>query len=193
MAVKLISSNIKKVRKSVQKFTQKELVAQIKKGLRDPITKVQSDLIQATDQNLNRRTGTLARSWVRPQVVGKTIKELSVIFINEAVYADIQEHGGKIEAKRAQFLAIPLEAAKTPAGVPRFSSPLRESTAPPMFFAKGILFAKEGNTIVPMFALKKSVEIPPRLGAAEVIDKGISKMVKAAEKAAGQAWDKKGR
>ena len=90
-------------------------------------------------------------------------------------YARIQELGGTITPISAERLAVPLDAAKTPAGAARYPSPLR-STLPAVF--KGGLFtihSKSGALIlmgrkakgadpVALFALVGSVTLPPRMG-----------------------------
>ncbi len=85
-------------------------------------------------------------------------------------YADIQETGGTIRPKIGQFLTIPLKDAQTPSGVTRFSArdvmggltKYRGS-----FINKGIIFGiinkgrSSKKSIVPLFALKRSVTIKP--------------------------------
>lgn len=78
-------------------------------------------------------------------------------------YARIQEYGGTIKPKKAKFLAIPLNAVKTAAGVARFSP--REAAAagyPHTFVRSGVLFGKQGDQVVPLFALRRSVTLPAR-------------------------------
>lgn len=77
-------------------------------------------------QRLNRRTGNLARSIVgRAARLGKAPGMRVGVFRGAAAsdYARIQEEGGTVKAKPGKALAIPMDAAKTPAGVPRWESP----------------------------------------------------------------------
>lgn len=79
---------------------------------------------------------------------------------------------------RARYLAVPLAAALTAVrGVPRWRSPLRVSLRS-AFAATFVQRSRAGNLIlfgvprgrnkakkiIPLFALRKSVRIPPRLG-----------------------------
>lgn len=74
---------------------------------------------------------------------------------NAAVpYAKIQHFGGVIRPKKAKYLAIPLNnKAKMfkPKDFPE-----------PTFIAKGTIFSKENNKIVPQYRLVKEVTLPAR-------------------------------
>jgi len=116
---------------------------------------------------LNRRTGNLKDSFL-PRVVSKG-KDLTTLrgfagFTKQVPYARIHELGGEIKPVNAKFLAIPLAAAKTPAGVARIKP--REVTNSVFITTKSggrILAQKNGKNITPFFLLVKSVKIPPRL------------------------------
>lgn len=77
-------------------------------------------------------------------------------------YAAIQELGGEIRPKQSRYLAIPLQAARTAAGVGRFASP---RDVPGLFtFRSGagnlIMAVKDGKGgLIPMFVLKARVRI----------------------------------
>lgn len=81
-------------------------------------------------------------------------------------YVRIQEKGGTIRPKRAKYLTIPMPANITQAGRTRKTSPRS--------FPDGFFFKKNGNlyfgrrlengSVQTLFALKKEVKIPPRLG-----------------------------
>ena len=73
-----------------------------------------------------------------------------------------------IRPKNTKFLAIPLAAAKTAAGVPR-GRPL-DGIWGPTFIAQGVIFGFSGGTKgtqsvkpIPLFALKRSVVVPRRV------------------------------
>jgi len=78
-------------------------------------------------------------------------------------YAAMQEFGGVQLPRTAKMLRIPLEAAKTAAGVDRFPRPLRVS-APDKFFLyrskAGNLLLRDRLTGIPWYVLKHSVTIP---------------------------------
>jgi phage gpG-like protein len=71
-------------------------------------------------------------------------------------YASIHEHGGVIRPKNGRFIAIPLQAARTPAGVARGTPRSYQNT----FIAKRVIWQRIGKNIIPLFALKRSVTIP---------------------------------
>jgi hypothetical protein len=79
-------------------------------------------------------------------------------------YADIQETGGTIRPVLSQYLTIPLDAAKTPSGVTRFSAnDVRYGFTKysGSFIRNHIIVGKSGkNRITPLFVLKTSVTIP---------------------------------
>jgi len=75
----------------------------------------------------------------------------------EVDYAAIHHYGGTIRPKKKKFLTIPF-----PGGPADKRVPLRAADFADTFVAKGIIFQKRGEDIVPLFILKKSVEIPAR-------------------------------
>lgn len=82
-------------------------------------------------------------------------------------YMGIHERGGVIRPRRARYLTIPLPAALDTRGV---ALRARARDWPNTFVAKSragnlIIFQKRGRRdVVPLYVLKKSVRIPPRLG-----------------------------
>jgi hypothetical protein len=76
-------------------------------------------------------------------------------------YGRIQELGGEVRPVTRQWLTIPLEAAKTRAGVGRGRALDFQDT----FFLRSragnlILAMKNGTGITPLFVLKKQVRVP---------------------------------
>lgn len=115
---------------------------------------------------LHVRSGSLRRS-ITPGPIQEDATSISGPVGTNQIYARIQELGGEIHAKNAANLTIPLDAASYSSGVARFSA--REVIDNPSvagmrstFFAKGVLFGSDGNSIVPLFALKPSVTLPAR-------------------------------
>jgi len=124
---------------------------------------------------LHRRTGDFVRSFV-PDVSppGTGILDLGSWLATRSKYAPTQEAGGTLRSNRpGGYLAIPITQehggrALTPGGVlkGKYVGGLRN--VPGLFPKKSkrgnlILFEKVGKGLVPQFALKKSVDIPPRL------------------------------
>jgi hypothetical protein len=139
-------------------------------------------------QALHRRTGQGARSiFSRVVVVGDEATGAIELHVGAnlavAKYMRAQERGATITPKRGRFLTIPLDAAKTAAGVARFTA--RQVIENPAahgyedtFFHKNILFGVkarmrramvEGQRVAvragalgqiePLFALKTSVTL----------------------------------
>ncbi len=94
----------------------------------------------------------------------------------------VHEEGATITAKRAQFLTITMPAARNGRGIPIFP---RARDWPNTFVQKSkrgnlLIFQKRGASIVPLYLLKRSVKLPPRLGAQDTIDAGSDFFVDAA-------------
>lgn len=158
---------------------------------------------------LARRTGILAASQ-KVVVVGNTLETIDGMYTiggGLVAYARIHEEGGIVRPVRAKFLAIPLPAAKTAAGVGRVVSPRDFKDT---FVRKGIIWQRiatvkgkrppkgastnlaDRATIVPLFVLKKQVRIEPRLGVVAMFKADesnrtahMSQAVRAAAKAVG--------
>ena len=128
---------------------------------------------------LFRRTGALARSLGPAVVVGDTLPALKMTLGTTSRYARIHEHGGVIVAK-GKKLAIPLGAAKTAAGVSRGGPltyggklfPIRSKTGNLLLVRRigGRKAKKSGHSFEPLFVLKDSVRIRPRLGFASTFN-----------------------
>jgi hypothetical protein len=120
---------------------------------------------------LARRSGTLARS-TRPVKARLEGSKVTGGLAFGAKYAGVHIGPGgsqvTIRPKNKKFLAIPLPAAKTAAGVPR-GRPL-DGIWGPTFISKGVIFGFSGGTKgtqsatpIPLFVLKKSVVVPRRV------------------------------
>lgn len=81
-------------------------------------------------------------------------------------YPPVQEFGATITPKNAQNLAIPLEEALTPAGVPRFAPRDAEAAGYYTFVRGRIIYGiragEHGGELFPLFLLVPQVSIPPR-------------------------------
>lgn len=127
-------------------------------------------------QTLSRRSGKLTDSIMKSvEVRGQTFATLQGFIGAMVPYANIQEMGGTITPKKSKFLAIPLAAALNSKGVPLKPGPRSWANT---FVAKSkagnlIIFQKRGASIVPLYVLKTSVTIPPRLGFRKTLEVGI--------------------
>jgi hypothetical protein len=118
-----------------------------------------------------RRTGRLAASYaydLAETQAGATLGVGIVAGARALVYAGVHEgmdSAGRsrasttIRPRRGKYLAIPLEAATTPAGVPRRRSPRDYDD---LFRIGDALFQRRGKRIVPMYALVRQVTIRAR-------------------------------
>ena len=149
-----------------------------------------------TANTLSKRSGDLTTAIINSvTVAGTTMKTIEgTIGAPGIIYARIQEEGGTIKAKSGKFLCIPLPSALDGNGLPLKSSP---RDWPNTFCARSragnlIIFQRRGTSIVPMYVLRESVTIPPRLGMKKTLDAGLpyfveramDQMVKAVREAA---------
>jgi hypothetical protein len=120
---------------------------------------------------LARRSGTLARS-TRPLKVRVEGNKVVGGLAFGARYAQVHIGPGgttfTIRPRNKKFLAIPLAAAKTAAGVPR-GGPL-DGIWGPTFISKGVIYGFSGGTRasksdkpIPLFVLKRSVAVHRRV------------------------------
>ena len=128
-----------------------------------------------SSDTLGRRTGNLVQS-TRPldiQVDGGRITGGVVVGEKYAV-VHIGPRGSvyTIRPTNKQFLTVPLDAAKTSAGVARghMEGPPWTFLGMPTFIKKGVIFGVQGKgQIVPLFVLKSQVEVPRRIDMQEDI------------------------
>lgn len=128
--------------------------------------------------SLSVRSGALLRSIAKSiQVRGKFSfgGEVTGQIGSPLIYASTQEFGATITPKRAKWLTVPLPAALDSRGIMK----LPKARDYPRTFVqrsrKGnlIIFQKRGKRkIVPLFVLKKSVTIPPRLNMSNAVEAG---------------------
>lgn len=94
---------------------------------------------------LTPHSGSLGRSWIARFGQNAEVAKLSAGAVGSLASnhpaAAIHEHGGTIKPVKANMLAIPLDAAKTPSGIARWSSPLE---VPGLFAIK----SKAGNVLL---------------------------------------------
>ncbi|MBW1953954.1 MAG: hypothetical protein JRI66_12900 [Deltaproteobacteria bacterium] len=163
--IKNLDQLIKKLAPTVMKVVEKH-------SLRMQAHAVSRHLTGGTGTDrLARRTGTLARSTraLKARLQGSKVTG-GIAFGTKYAKVHIGPSSTKftIRPKTRKFLAIPLPAAKTAAGVPR-GRPL-DGIWGPTFIAKGVIFGYSGGTKgtqsakpIPLFALKRSVVIPRRV------------------------------
>jgi hypothetical protein len=127
---------------------------------------------------LTSRSGFFRRSWGF-DVSGRGIEQVLVIYSTDPKAA-IHEYGGEIVPRRASWLAIPMDAAKTRSGIARGGPRTFERT----FFLESnpstlLMFQKpESGSGEPdlLFVLKKSVQIPARLGFGDLFRRRLDKL-----------------
>lgn len=156
--------------------------------------KMQSRAVKNATSRPRSRTGTLRRSIAgrvvqggrmvatvdnngQASLFGRTRQGVPLAAILSAggrtkgknvIYARIQDQGGTVTPKNAQWLAIPDKSVKTSAGVARYASPrdypgrlwfhvIQEGTGKS---ASAVLLEKVGDKNVGRWWLRKEVEIP---------------------------------
>lgn len=133
-------------------------------------------------KSLSKRSGGLIASIEKSvKITGTTFENLEG-FISAAFPGVVHEFGATIRPKKAKMLTVPLPAALDNRGVP-----IRKSARdwPNTFVARSkagnlIIFQKRGTEIVPLYVLKSSVKIPPRLGMRQTLETGIPYFVERA-------------
>lgn len=110
------------------------------------------------------RTGRLRNSLKgRPFALGDRI---GIKLSSNVIYAPTQEFGATIVPKAGQFLAVPLAAAKTGAGVTKaeFDVPGGLRQVPGLFVmrtgGKAFIVRQKGEGLEFLFVLKRSVRVP---------------------------------
>lgn len=135
------------------------------------------DLFGTLPDRLASRTGGGLKSIARSiSVVAASQGDNLVAGKISAADLSIHETGATVTAKSAKYLAIPLRDALDSRGVPLKKGP-REWTNTFIKESKRgnlIIFMRQGRKIVPLYLLKRSVTIRPRLGLAEALDAQLS-------------------
>jgi len=173
----------------------------IKSAFAKSVFAIHKEVIENTRNKLKRRTGTLAKSLL-VEVYGDNLSQLEGRVYSDVEYANVHEYGAEgnnaIKAKNAYrgvqggpYLNIPLPNNQTPSGVQKFS-------AKQIFDSGGFIYrSKKGNWLVAtakngnlqnMFVLKKRVEIKPRLGIRDAIDREMPQMIENMRNAVLEAW-----
>lgn len=122
--------------------------------------------VNLSGKKLFARTGSL-RASVKGDVIveGKTtvIGRLGLLVPKNAkvpIYGTAQEEGAEASVPKGRAMTIPLPAALTPAGVPRFTANEARGLFAATFWRKDVLFGrKRGGGLVPLFAASRYVKI----------------------------------
>ena len=128
--------------------------------------------------SLAKRSGRLGRALRRPpKVTGTKLNNVEGQW-KLPFYAGVHETGKIIVAKGA-YLTIPLPAALNRNGTPKKPSARHWDRTFVKKSKKGnlIIFRRDGANIVPLYVLKKSVKIPPRMGMRSVLQAGVPEFV----------------
>lgn len=170
-----------------RRIVRQKMDAHGQKYINDLVTKRMSGR-----PGLNRRTGNLSRAW-RSRLYDSPLLGGLVLDINPegpgSEYADLMEFGNpNLRPKKSKYLWIPIAGNVTGKGTAQITP--TEAINRGGFFAKGIFFGKaltkqnipqhsralgregykgktiaRGTDITPLFLLRRSVNIPARLGA----------------------------
>lgn len=132
-----------------------------------------------TDNSLSKRSGKLVQSIKESvRVTGTSLKDIEGA-IGGAFYARIHEFGGTIRAKNVKYLTIPLPAALNVNGTPKKRSAREWDRTFVIRSKKGnlLIVQKVGKNIVPLYVLKTSVTIKPRLKMGDTLRTGVPHFV----------------
>lgn len=127
-----------------------------------------------TPQTMSVRSGNSIQSIIDSvRVEGSTFADI-VGYIGGAFPLSVQEYGATIVSK-GKLLTIPLPAALDSHGIPLKKSAREWNNTFVARSKKGnlLIFQRVGTQIIPLYVLKTSVVIPPRLGMRDTIETGI--------------------
>ena len=121
-------------------------------------------------ESLSTRSGGLLKSLQDGvRVAGSSFSDVTGS-LSGVDYLFIQEYGGDLRPKYTQYLAVPLPAALGSNGVPLKENPRDWSGTFVQTSKRGnlLIFRRDGTEIIPLYALKTAVRVPPRLGARKI-------------------------
>lgn len=194
----LIAVRWKKEMRTFQVDWQRRMTRSIKGSNKPVVRKSPSDPLSS------RRGAAGLKGSFTGRVMGSTLNDLEAqMFSTAGVVASVHEFGTKgaggtldpIRPKRAQFLTVPLPAALTKSGRPKQGL----ETVGDWIESKGAFFFDNGTNIlvvidegdhgdiIPLFVLKKVVNIPPRLKMRETFESMLPKFSDSLDEAIGAA------
>lgn len=122
--------------------------------------------VRNESNRLQRRSGGTIEAFKKSAKVAKTGPGLNTVDakVNVGVFG-IHLDGGVIRARRSKYLTIPLPPAMDRRGVPLKKSARDWPDTFVMKSKKGnlLICQRRGDKVVPLYLLKSSVRIPPRL------------------------------
>jgi len=136
---------------------------------------------------LSRRSGALVSAIQNSvKVYGNTLRDIQgTIGAPGLLYGRIQETGGVITPKRAQYLTVPLPAALNADGTPKKRS-ARDWDKTFIIRSKAgnlLIVQKNGRDLVPLYVLRTSVTIPSRMQMRKTLETGLGYFVDKAQHA----------
>lgn len=144
------------------------------------------------DDKLAVRSGSFRRLTlpVKPMVYSKTMRGgTQFAGIGARVHVGPKSQVTTIRPITSKYLAIPIGAALSAGGVPRYSSPRAIPGLSPITSKKGnlLLVRTDGTSMTPFFLLLKEVEVPARIHPKEILGKNIKKIARAYHDAISEA------
>ena len=148
-----------------------------------------------TEQRLAVRTGSMRRLTIPivPRTFSKKLKG-GTQFAAKYAGVHVGPRGSETTIKpiKAKYLAIPIGAALTAGGAPRYSSPRAVPGLSPITTKKGnLLLAQTSKAgITPFFLLLKETKVPARIWPREILQKNVSKIARGYRKKIQKLLDK---
>lgn len=173
LGLKALANNLNKATDSLGVPLSAELRRFLQKSMNDLSMKHSTPWPGGTTSStLSKRSGGFARALKdASSVTGSKLSDVrgQIAIPKEMV---IHETGGTVSAKKAKYLTIPLKAALNANG-----TPIKQKARdwPNTFVAESkkgnlLIFQRRGKEVVPLYVLKKSVHIPPRLGLVKNVE-----------------------
>lgn len=129
---------------------------------------------RAMDRYLARVTGKVAKRTRSGSEGERKLREYEVEQTTEATKGivtltpslGLQEYGGVIRARNVKYMTIPLKAARNADGTPKRlkARQWRDTRVIKSKHGKLLIVMRQGRRWIPLYALKRQVRIPARLG-----------------------------
>lgn len=180
-AAEAIGTSLRRSIERATRYAHESLNLTLRKVVDDLITRngvpwpLSGDMFGTSKDSLASRSGDGIRSIRDSLRVKLDTSTWEVAGEISTANLTIHELGGTLRPTQGRYLAIPLRAAVDSKGLPLKSNP-RDWDNTFVHKAKSgslFIFRKDRGTLVPLYLLKSSVYVPPRLRMKETIDDNL--------------------